>query len=81
MSTQPEDKKKGNQLVSRYYNPKYGPENNAKHRMYKKIMYICGQKIQNDYLQASHITTIFISYQPYNTHFWVQKERYVTETE
>ena len=44
---------------------RYEAENNAKHRTYEKIAYICGQKIQNDYLQASHITAIFTCYWAY----------------
>lgn len=42
--------------------------------MYEKIAYICGQKIQNDYLQASHITAIFTCYWAYNAYFKLQKE-------
>ena len=59
----------------------YAAENNAKHRTYEKIAYICGQKIQNDYLQASHITAIFTSYWAYNAYLKLQKERHVTEIE
>ena len=60
---------------------RYEAENNAKHRTYEKIAYICGQKIQNDYLQASHITAIFTCYWAYNAYFKLQKERHVTEIE
>ncbi len=35
----------------------------------KKIAYICGQKIGNDYLQASHIIAIFTCYWTYNAYF------------
>ena len=49
--------------------------------MYEKIAYICEQKIQNDYLEASHITAIFTSYWAYNAYFGLQKERHVAETE
>lgn len=38
-------------------------------------------KIQNDYLQASHITAIFTCYWAYNAYFKLQKERHVTEIE
>lgn len=53
---------------------RYEAENNAKHRTYEKIAYICGQKIQNDYLQASHITAIFTCYWAYNAYFKLQKK-------